>query len=243
MNEIPRAGEERSLREQLERAKTDNPALNRCIHAYMPFIKKCVTQVFFKPQERRDHLSEGMLGFIQSVKTYKGEEGAFIPYAQTVIRHRLIDAARRERGMQKSLSSGFPETGEGASWEYEASQRSYDLQEEQKQLQLEIGEIDAELAQWGFDCFDLVRDCPKQERSRRTCHAVVRRALESETLVAQMRETRKLPVKALAQSAGVSDKVIDKYRRYILALILMVTGDYPYMHTFLPDFFDQEATR
>jgi RNA polymerase sigma factor len=241
MNEEPGELDSLSFNEKLVLAKTDKLALNRFIGEYMPFIKKCAGGVSFKGEARRENLSEAMLGFIRSVETYKAENGAFIPFAQTVIRNGLIDAARREMKIQKPLFSIFSAVNEkDTQWEYDISQRNYDLLEEQENLRVEITDINAEFSQWGFDCFDLVRECPKQERSRQTCHVIARKALESETLVAEVLRTRKLPVKQLADSTGISEKVVEKYRRYIAAVIVIIAGNYPYIHTFLPHFFDQE---
>jgi RNA polymerase sigma factor len=241
MNEEPGELDSLSFNEKLALAKTGKMALNKFIGEYMPFIKKCVGGVFFKGEARRENLSEAMLGFIQSVETYNAEDGAFIPFAQTVIRNRLIDAARREIKIKTPLFSISPAANEkDTPWEYEISQRNYALLEEQENLRMEITDINAEFSQWGFDCFDLVRECPRQERSRRTCHIIARKALENETLVADVLRTCKLPVKQLAGSTGISEKVIEKYRRYIAAVIVIIAGNYPYMHTFLPHFFDQE---
>jgi DNA-directed RNA polymerase specialized sigma subunit len=91
------------LREQLgtrlELAKTDKHALNTLLHDYMPFIKKCVSAVFFKNQSKTDNLTDAMLAFAHSVQTYKSERGAFIHYAAEVIHNRLIDNARSVSGL------------------------------------------------------------------------------------------------------------------------------------------------
>ncbi|MDR2485503.1 MAG: sigma-70 family RNA polymerase sigma factor [Treponema sp.] len=229
--------------EKIALAKTDKQALNRIIVEYMPFIKKCVSGVFFKKQPREDNLTEAMLGFIHSVQTYQSGLGNFIAYAQTVIRNRLIDAARREANIQKPLFSISAAVEEkDILWEYELSQRNYDIAEEQKNLQLEIIDINSELARWGFDLKSLIKNCPKQDRSRRVCHGIAQKALEDRELVAEMLRTRRAPVKQLASAAGCSEKIVDKYRRYIAAVIIIAEGNYPYIHSFLPRFFDQEES-
>ncbi|MDR2535000.1 MAG: sigma-70 family RNA polymerase sigma factor [Treponema sp.] len=229
--------------EKIILAKTDKQALNKIIVEYMPFIKKCVSRIFFKKQAREDNLTEAMLGFIHSIQTYQIGLGNFIAYAQTVIRNRLIDAVRREANIQKPLFSISAAVEEkDILWEYELSQRNYDIAEEQKNLQLEIIDINTEFAQWGFDLKSLVKNCPKQDRSRRVCHRIAQKALEDRELVAEMLGIRRAPVKQLAAAGGCSEKIVDKYRRYIVALIIIAEGNYPYIHSFLPRFFDQEES-
>ncbi|MDR0642511.1 MAG: hypothetical protein LBG07_08635, partial [Treponema sp.] len=91
------------LAARIELAKTDKHALNILLHDYMPFIKKCVSGVFFKGQSKADNLTDAMLAFTHSVQTYNSEHGAFVQYAAVVIRNRLIDRARKESSVQKPL--------------------------------------------------------------------------------------------------------------------------------------------
>jgi DNA-directed RNA polymerase specialized sigma subunit len=152
MNELSGEFEPPALHEKLALAKTDRKALNRFIGEYMSFIKKCAGGAFFKREARRENLSEAMLGFIKSVHAYKAENGVFIPFAQTVIHNRLIDAARREMKIQKPLFSIYPEADENdAPWERDLAQRKYDLLIEQENLRMEITDINEEFSQWGFD--------------------------------------------------------------------------------------------
>ncbi|MDR1238502.1 MAG: hypothetical protein LBK27_00150 [Treponema sp.] len=229
------------LTEKIELAKTDKLVLNQIIIEYLPFIKKAMGSVFFKAEARRDYLTEAMLAFIQSVQTYRPKDGAFIPYAQTVIRNRLINAANKEIKLKKSFFAVSTNNGEKEpAWEMETAQRQHDFLEEQKKLRMEIIEINNEFSQWGFDVAILEKNGPKQERSRRVCHDIARKALENPGLVAEMTRTRKLPIQRLAALSGVSEKTLEKYRRYIAAVIVIIRGDYPYIHSFLPHFFDGE---
>ena len=236
------------LAEKITLAKDDKHCLNGLIREYTPFIKKCTSGVFFKGQARRDNLTEAMLGFIQSVKTYDVQKGAFIPYAQLVIRGRLINVAKKEAAVQKPLFSiTVPaKTDENkvhdSRWEYENAERQYSDLEARKEAQIEIAEINGEFAQWGFTWPDLLKNCPKQGRSRKSCHDIARRLLEDKPLLKEMLSTGKLPIKRLSAISGHSEKTLEKYRRYISALILIVKGDYPYIRSFLPQFFDKEDT-
>jgi RNA polymerase sigma factor len=236
MNALPE-----NLIEKIELAKTDKLVLNQIIIEYLPFIKKALGGVFFKAEARRDCLTEAMLAFIQSVQTYRPEDGAFIPYAQTVIRNRLINAANKEINLKKSFFAVSTNNGEKEpAWEAETAQRQYNFLEEQKNLQMEIIEINNEFSQWGFEVAVLEKNGPKQERSRRVCHGIARKVLENPELAEEMTQTRKLPIQRLAALSGVSEKTLEKYRRYIAAVIIIMSGDYPYIHSFLPHFFDGE---
>jgi RNA polymerase sigma factor len=239
-NELPAV-----FSEKITAAKSDKRSLNQLISEYTPFIKKCISGVFIKGQARRDYLTEAMLGFIQSVKTYREEKGAFIPYAQTVISNRLINAAKKEAATQKplfSIATASQKDEKIIHWEFESAERQYNDLAAQKETQAEIAELNNTFAQWGFTWPDLLKNCPKQNRSRKHCHKAVRALLADRQLLEKMVRTGKLPVKRLSTLTGQSEKSLEKYRRYISALVLIMEGDYPYIHSFLPQFFDKEET-
>jgi RNA polymerase sigma factor len=227
---------------QVAGAKTNKESMGRLVNAYMPFIKKCVSGVIFKKESREEYTAEAMLGFLQSVHTYQSESGAFIPYAQTVIRNRLLNAAAKEarrEGWHISFFSKKAAPDDEAAFEYsplelEAARRKYELTVEQENLRHEIAEINAEFSGWDFDVTDLAEHRPKQDRSRRACQTIARAALADGRLIAEMKKTRKLPVKKIIALTGCSEKVLEKYRRYIAALVLIMSGDYPYIQSFLP---------
>jgi RNA polymerase sigma factor len=227
---------------RITRAKTDKRTLIELLTDYLPLMKKAVAEVFYRREQRQDNLTEAMLAFTQSVKTYDGKLGSFAAYARTVIKNRLIDAARKESKTRKRLSFISEKDGEAPGlWEADIAKRNYDLTEQQNNLRMEIDEINTQFAEWGFTWEKLMKKCPKQERSRRSCHIIARRILEDDELAAEMLKTRQLPAGRLSAKTGFSLKIFEKYRRYIAAVVLIMRGDYPYIHSFLPHFFDTEG--
>jgi RNA polymerase sigma factor len=217
------------LTEQVQLAKTDRHTLNILLHNYMPFIKKCVASVFFKCQSRADNLTDAMLGFAHSVQTYNPERGAFIKYAAAVIYNRLIDKARKELSMQKRLEIAH---------ESDVSLQVYNQAEEERNLRIDIEAVNIEFAKWGFSWATLLRKCPKQERSRCISWQIARTVLQDSVLLADTLKTRRLPISRLAEM--YPHKALEKYRQYIVALIILSQGDYPYLYSFVPQHFTDE---
>jgi RNA polymerase sigma factor len=227
-------------------AKTDKHALNTLIHDYMPFIKKCVSAVFFKSQSKADNLTDAMFAFAHSVQTYKSEHGAFIQYAATVIRNRLIDNVRKELALQKHLVPFSAKADEkdmafhAEAWEAAVSLQVFNRAEEERNLCLEIETVNGEFDQWGFSWATLLKKCPKQERSRRAAMRIAEAVRKSPELLADTLKTRQLPVTRLAGT--FPRKTLEKYRQYIAALIILSQGDYPYVYSFVPQSFTEEDT-
>ena len=220
-------------------AKTDKHALNTLLHKYMPFIKKCASGVFFKGQSKEDNLTDAMLAFAHSVQTYNPGHGAFIQYAAVVIRNRLIDNARKEIAVQKPLFSLSAKVAEkDITWEADTAQQVYNRAEEENNLRLEIDAINTEFSEWGFSWAALLKSCPKQKRSRRICQRIAAAVRDNSELLAGMLKNRQLPVTRLAET--FPRKALEKYRQYIAALIILSEGDYPYIGSFVPQFFGEE---
>ncbi|QQO07808.1 sigma factor [Breznakiella homolactica] len=228
------------LTAQVQLARTDKGALNALIRSYMPFIKKSVSGVFFKSQDRQDNLTEAMLAFCKSVETYNPENGAFIPYAGVVIRNRLLNRALKENSLQKKqFSLSVRDDEKELTWEADVSRQIYDRAAEERNLRLEIETISAEFGEWGFTWASLLKNCPKQARSRGTCQRIAGRILDDQPLCAEILRTRQLPIKRLSEEGRFSRKVLEKYRQYILALIIISRGEYPYVYSFVPQSFEE----
>jgi RNA polymerase sigma factor len=204
----------------------------------MPFIKNCVSAVFFKGQSKADNLTDAMLAFAHSVQTYNPDHGAFIQYAAAVIHNRLIDNARKELAMQKHLFSPSPKDEKDTVWEAGVSLQIFNRAEEERNLRLEIEAVNGEFSQWGFSWATLLKKCPKQERSRRAAMRIAEAVLASPELLADTLKTRRLPVTRLAGT--FPRKTLEKYRQYIAALIILSQGDYPYVYSFVPQSFAEE---
>jgi RNA polymerase sigma factor len=230
---------QKELTALVQAAKTDKRTLNTLLHDYMPFIKKCVASVFLKGQSKEDNLTDAMLAFAHSVQAYNPEQGAFIQYAATVIRNRLIDSIRKELSAQKRFISLDAWTDEiNMAWENTVSLQAYDREEEERNMRLEIETVNGEFAQWGFSWETLLRKCPKQERSRRAALRIAKTVLLDAALLDHTLRTRQLPL--LRLEAVFPRKTLEKYRQYIAALVIISQGDYPYLYSFVPHHFDEE---
>jgi RNA polymerase sigma factor len=225
------------LTAQVLAAGADKRALNTLLHSYMPFIKKCAAGVFFRGQSGEDKLTDAMLAFARAVQTYDPERGAFTAYAAQLIRNRLIDSARKELSAQKHFFplravTEYAVSGEAdAAWDA-VSLRAHDREEEERNLRLEIEEVNREFAEWGFSWATMIKKCPRQERSRRVASRIAEFVLRDPDLLSGALETSQLPVSRLA---GVfPKKALEKYRQYIAALIILSQGEYPYVYSFVP---------
>ncbi len=235
MMELTPAGNELSLLpKRLELAKKDRRELNSLLRDYIPFIKKCIASTMFRSQMQEDNLTEAMLAFAHSVQCYKAEYGSFVAFAKMVIRNRLIDCARSELAVEKHIhyEDYQDDEKETPDWDSEQAIQAFNRQKEEENLALEIEEINAEFEKWGFSWALLQKKSPKQERSRIVCRQIARAVQESPSLLGETMEKKALPYTKLLET--FPKKALEKFRIYIIALIIIQQGQYPYVYSFVP---------
>ena len=97
----------------------------------------------------------------------------------------------------------------------------------------EIGAMQQILSAYGFSFFDLSDSSPKAEKTRRQCALAVRTLIEDTALISRMQASKTLPIRELALRRGVSKKLLERHRKYIIAAAEILTGDYPVLGEYL----------
>lgn len=220
---------------RVERAKAGGEALEQLLRDYLPFLKKEVGGFYAPGLEYDDRLSLGMLVFANCVKQYEPQRGAFLSYASVCIRNRLVSEARKTGGQNTIPFSADEETGAAAP-EDKAALAAYSRRREQQDLQEEIAALETQLLAHGTSFGELARAGPKQKRSRALCAGLAHRVAQDAALLAAFRQSGRLPQKELARQAGVSPKTVEKHRKYIVALLLILQGDYPGLGAYIPGY-------
>lgn len=225
-----------NLTESVLAAQQNNAALDALISDYLPFIKSEMAKAGDLGLEYDDRLSLSMLAFMQCVRQYQANRGAFLPFAAAGIRSRLIDEARRQR---RHSSRAVPllaadEQLDLAGPERELAAAQYGREEERRALAEEIDALAEALGEQGITFRGLGEVAPRQKRSRNLAAVLARTVLDEENLRQSFVKHRRLPRSELAQKLGISEKTIEKHRVYIVALLTILLGDYPGIRAFLP---------
>lgn len=225
-----------ALEARVLRAKTDREEMDCLTRDYLPFLKKQLTGRQQLGLEYDDMLSLAMLTFVGCARQYAPERGSFLGFCEICIRNRLTDEARSQNGYSSKvvLLHTADESLTGA--DAEASISAYDRMQEQHSLREEIESLSETLAPFGVHFAELPRICPKQERSRRQCFALAYAVALNEESRAAFLINHRLPQAELARSFDISPKTIEKHRKYIVALAVLLMGDYPAIRAYLPQY-------
>lgn len=199
--------------------------------------------------EHDDEWSVTLLAFHEAVKNYNQEKGEFWPFASTVVRRRLNDHLRRSYSGAKVLpvdpavmaADRMAEDDSGPAADGDAGVRQRLLSEARANpdwpgaytIRDEINAAQDLLKPFGFSFYDLTKCSPKAGRSRQKCSEVLAVLLSSPEMMEQLYQKHMLPAGELTAQSGISGKVIDKHRRYLIAAALILDGDFPLLAEYL----------
>ena len=211
-------------------AKTDSQKADDFIRSYIPFIRSEASKAVSRQcTEHDDEYSIAMMAFYEAIMSYERFRGAFLPYASTVIKSRLIDYNRKESRHKNNISL-YQETSETDERELiETIPDKTDNFEElvnRQATQQEIQELSRVMKDFGISFSDVADNCPKQERTLKSCGDAIRYAANNKELLDLLLRTKKLPMAELVAGSGAERKTLERHRKYILAMLLVQTNGY-----------------
>lgn len=224
-------------------AKTDEAKLEDLIHQNTRFILSCASKATGRYITRSDdEWSVSLIAFHEAVRSYAPEKGDFLSFAALVIRRRLIDQANRSSHLGNEIpidfSGGHAQTAEELSpVELEArrqsAERAIHAAETATAIRDEIAALSQALSAYGISFPDLARHSPKAKKTKAACAVLVRTLLEQEPLLRQLRRTSSLPVNSLREKTNIPLNILNKHRKYIIAAVEILHGDYPQLAEYL----------
>ncbi|GAF24823.1 RNA polymerase sigma factor SigI [Neomoorella thermoacetica] len=209
----------------------DAVAREELIRRYTPFILSVVSRTtgHFIRLGEDDEASIGLMAFNEAIDNYRLEGGAtFLTLAETVIRRRLIDYFRREGRHRQVLSLQAME-GETAAAVDPVARDEINMVDELADRREEIERYQKELASYGITLKDLVKCSPQHRDARDRALAAARVVVANPLLRKYLLERKALPLKALEKEVETSRKTLERHRKYIIAAVVMLMGNYEYL--------------
>ena len=218
--------QEQILRDTLISAKHgDKLAREELIESHKPFIARVSSKFCnrYLSWDNDDELSIALLAFNEAIDNYDPQlGGVFHNFVQTVIRRRLVDYFRKEGKHQHlSLSPMNPEDKDLSKYDLDTSQAKYHEEEKQAELTHVVERFLEILGEYGIALDDLIKLSPKHRDSRENLMSVASTLSNQEQLLKQLQKQKMLPIKELELLTGTKRKVLEKNRKYIIALTLI----------------------
>lgn len=241
---------------RIEKAKADSQEMNALVKDYMPLLKKEVGRFQAGGQASDssmslaydEKLSLAMLTFVNCIRQYEVDRGNFISYLSVSIRNRLIDQSKANYKDSKVISIINSDTDISDSHteannyiENMASLQEYNKEKEEQNLRDEILAYNQELEKHSLSLTIIKDNCPSQKRSRKLCIKIARTIWGDENYSEKFNRTGQLPQAELALKLKISTKSIEKYRRYIVGLLILLDGDYSAITSFIPFWTEEDS--
>lgn len=214
---------------QLSLENRDNFLAQSKTFIYNTTYNICKRKLHF---ENDDELSVSLIAFNNACNTYNANKGNFYSYAKVIIKNALIDYFRKST---KTPYVVFDENDDTMDFiDYKNSISQFNIDSENIRRAEEIALFSKELAEYKLDFSSLVKASPSHKDTRNSLLNIAFKCVQEENILGYIKNKKQLPVKEIILLTGSNRKLIEKWRRYILILILILSSDeYPYIKSYL----------
>lgn len=162
---------------------------------------------------------------------YDPDKGVFMVYLGRAVRNRTIDEARKaKRNPSVPISSLCIEQN------HYLEQADTELMEtviDNIARRQEIESLARLLKEFKIDYNHLVKVCPRQKKTRLQAQRVAMVIAEDQELCESLLENKMLPNKILEERYMINRQIMDRYRKYIIAAVLIIVNDFSYLRPYI----------
>ena len=238
--EVISANDSSDINQTLAHAKEgDIAARERLLVNYRPFVLRVassVTHRYINP-EQDDEFSVALIAFDEAISSYQSDRGgSFLTFAEMVIRRRLLDYFRRQSRSQNELPmSGMysEEEEEEPGFAIYGAQQRYQVDTETENRCLELEEFQSVLADYGIELSQLVVSSPKHCDTRQHLMELADELSRNDAFRNALEKNKDLPYRQVAEEYGLTVKTLRRHRAYLIAILLIKTGDYPLLKNYV----------
>lgn len=217
----------------------DIDAEEELLSRHVPFIKKTAAQVCKRfIDENQDEFSIALSAFHEAIQQYRpGHDASFLTFAHLVIRRRVIDHIRKEsRRLEFSHDfTALPGEDHHNHIADHASADEYTANNQNAERLEEILLFEESLKEFSLSFQKLAKISPSHEDARRNAMQIAQLVAETEEYKQFLLEKKKLPIKQIEEHVQVSRKTIERNRKYIIAMALLLMSDLHYLKDYLKE--------
>lgn len=206
--------------------KGDPSAREILIDSHKSFIAKISSGICkrYLSWENDDELSIALLAFNEAIDVYDRSGGAnFHSFARKVIGRKLVDFFRKEsKHRQVLLSSMSPDERGLMEIDEKCSLERYDLDNKAENFAEVVNSFNETLSEYRISLNDLVKASPKHRDTKEDLLNAAQKLAGDNRLFEHLYRIKQLPLKELEEATGLSRRVLEKGRKYIVAITLIL---------------------
>ncbi|MDO7787371.1 RNA polymerase sigma-I factor [Desulforamulus aquiferis] len=218
-----------TLKGLIQRAKNgEEKAREELIRNHRDYIIKVSSRICkrYLCWENDDELSIALLAFNEAIDCYEfNQRASFSSFAYTVIHHRLTDYFRKNPAKYEMLLAEEQGCSEDRIFSIleQKSHHSYQDRIKQENMAETIELYQQQLRSYDITLEDLVRCSPRHRDTREKLMQVAMTVAHDPDLLGFLKNYSKLPAKILVERTGLSNRVLEKGRKYIIATVILLT--------------------
>ncbi|MBR0598732.1 hypothetical protein [Sinanaerobacter chloroacetimidivorans] len=227
----------REIDQNAIKAQSDAAYLEIFIKEYEVFILHTAHKSAGKYITKRDdQWAVALSAFHEAILSYDMDKGAFLSFAEIVIKRRLYDDKRKQLRHSNeifidSYSLENDMDVDDISIKQEVMAKTTMVQQDIAKLEIEaISDI---LKEYGFSFSDLAQVSPKAAKTKKICAQAIIYLIDHPVLFHEMKQNKTIPLKVLEKNGGLPRKVLERHRKYIIAGTEIISGDYPVLAEYL----------
>ncbi len=167
-----------------------------------------------------EEYSIALFAFYEAIQKYDEKKGSFYPFAELMISRNIIDYYRGQSKYKVEI-------------QVEAIEDRYVEMHHDDHLKWEIEAIEQVLNKYDFAFMNLTKSSPKAKKTKYACKRAVSFLLNRAELIEQMRNTKQLPIKTIEEKLNIPRKILERHRKYIIAAVEILHGEYPIISEYL----------
>lgn len=181
-----------------------------------------------------EEYSIGLLAFNEAIDQFQVEYNKkFLGFAEIVVRRRVIDYIKKEKRNQVRnvlFEAVALEEEVSPQWSMDSFKKETEMSERKE----EIERYELVLADFGLGFEELTKLSPKHRDARKSAADIAELIVRDDHLKYHILEKKTLPIKELLVQSQVSKSTLERQRKYILSLVLLLVGEYQYLKDYLP---------
>jgi RNA polymerase sigma factor len=182
--------------------------------------------------ENDEELSISLMAFNIACDKYNITKGNFYGFCKVIMKNALIDSFRKNKN---SPNLTFEKNDSNVDYiDEKNSLNNYETKIENQFRVDEITTFSVELLKYKIDFNSLISLSPSHRDTRDNLLNVAFLCARDESILSHMKTKRRLPTKEIILLTASNRKLIEKWRIYIISLILILTNpEYVYLKSYL----------
>lgn len=226
----------KDINKRVLEVRGNSEELNKFMEEFKPFIISTAEKTLnrYVDCKNDEEWSIALLAFNEAIGNYEINKGSFLSFSKMVIKARLIDYYRKESKHKNMIYiNKISDEEEEIDLSEKQAIDEYHKENSNEYRKIEIQQLTEELKKWDITFKDLVKASPKRTATRKIYNIIIDFILNDEKALNYVLNKKTIPIAEIEKNTLVPRKKIERSRKYIISVLLIILGDYEYLKEYV----------